>query len=415
MVFRTDSPSSVSGKRPLLAILLSLVLALGGCVEADRSVEAVRDTLPGGGERVRYGALPAEASSTLEPDLRIGVVEGDPRLMFGQIRGIEADDEGRIYVLDNQGGETRVFAPDGTFLRAIAGRGEGPGEVLDPNGIVRAPDGTLWIQDPRRWLLVRVTPEGEEVERMPMFVRQWGFVWNAIMDREGRIWTPVSHQVGEFRPPDPGLSESSHRTYLRFHDPRSGEGDSVFVAEQAARGWAIAFEAGWGFRSIPWEPSLHTAVDPSGAVWAARGERYRITRVDAQGDTLLVIEADVPPEPVTAQEREEFLATARERDADEERIARQILQVAREVKPVIAGLAADAEGNVWVRRQGRADETPLFDVFSPEGEYVGSFRIPARLPSYFPLRFRGGHLYALATDEMDVQSVVRIPLSLPEE
>ena len=408
------SPLLRNRRFPAPCAALILAVALAGCLDAGGSVEAVREALPGGGERVRYGPLPAEVPRALEPDLRIGVVEGESRYMFGQVRGIEADDEGRIYVLDNQAGETRVFAPDGTFLRAIAGRGEGPGEVLDPNGIVRAPDGTFWIQDPRRWLLVRVTPEGDEVERMPMFVRQWGFVWNATMDREGRIWTPVNHQVGEFRPPDPGLSESASRTYLRFHDLRSGEGDSVFVAERVARGWAIALEAGWGFRSMPWEPSLHTAVDPSGTVWVAHGERYRVTRVDARGDTLLVVEADVPPEPVTAEEREEFLAAARERDADEERIARQILQAAREVKPVIVGLAADEEGNVWVRRQGREGEPPRFDVFSAAGEYVGSVRVPARLPPYFPLRFRGGHLYALTTDEMDVQSVVRIPLPLPE-
>ena len=129
------------------------------------------------------------------------------------------------------------------------------------------------------------------------------------------------------------------------------------MAERTSRGFAISFEGGgWGVRSIPWEPGLHSAVDPAGAVRVAPGERYRIVRLDAGGDTVLVIEADVSPEPVTG------------------------------------------------------DEPAPFDVFDSSGNYRGTFRMPETIPAYFPLRFREGRLYALSQDEMDVQSVIRIPL-----
>jgi hypothetical protein len=410
-------PPSASGRRSRWPVtLLALVLApgLGACGEAGvaGSMEGVRDTLPNGAERIRYGALPAEPPEALTPDLRIGVVEGDLRYVFGQIRGIEADRDGRIYVLDGQAGETRIFGPDGTFRRAIARRGEGPGEALDPNGILRAADGTFWVQDPRRWLIVRLTPEGEEVGRIPMFVRQWGFVWDATVDRKGRIWTRVDHMVGEFRPPEPGFSESEFRTYVRFHDPRTEEGDSVFVSRIRNRGFAIVSDVGWGFRNVPWEPGLQMAVGADGEVWAARGGEYRIVRLDARGDTTLVIEAAVTPERVTPEDRERVLAAARDRGADEEQIARQILQGAREVKPIVAGLDVDDRGNLWVRRHGRDGEPPRFDVFGRDGTYLGSWQSPLRLPSYFPLRFREGLLYALALDDMDVQTVLRIPVPL---
>src|SRR5690606_2813863 len=50
-------------------------------------------------------------------ELRIGVTEGEPEYMFGNITGMAADRDGRIYVLDQQAQEVRIFDAQGTFLR----------------------------------------------------------------------------------------------------------------------------------------------------------------------------------------------------------------------------------------------------------------------------------------------------------
>jgi hypothetical protein len=89
-----------------VAVLVLLALAPPACGgDPDSSaVSAVRDTLPGGAERVRYGPLPVSDPDPLAEDLRIGVLEGDPVYQFGSVRGLAVGADGRIFVLDGQAG-----------------------------------------------------------------------------------------------------------------------------------------------------------------------------------------------------------------------------------------------------------------------------------------------------------------------
>jgi len=45
---------------------------------------------------------------------------------------VDADEAGKVYVLDRKAGQIKVFDPQGNFLRAIGRRGQGPGEFQEP-------------------------------------------------------------------------------------------------------------------------------------------------------------------------------------------------------------------------------------------------------------------------------------------
>jgi len=160
--------------RPLLAIIAAA--AVSSCAES-AGPPALRETLPNGALLVRYPDLPAIDDTVPEVteaqvDLQFGDLDGDdPNLIFGDIRGVQAASDGTIYVLDYQATEVRAYDPDGRYLRTVARRGEGPGEITEANGILLSGDTLLWMNDHARWVIIGVDPDGNEVRRFDKPVR----------------------------------------------------------------------------------------------------------------------------------------------------------------------------------------------------------------------------------------------------
>jgi hypothetical protein len=80
----------------------------------------------------------------LVEDLRIGSADGPLEEQFGDIWGVLPDATGRIYILDGQAQEVRVFEPDGRFSHSIGRRGEGPGEMTSAGGVRGRETATGW-------------------------------------------------------------------------------------------------------------------------------------------------------------------------------------------------------------------------------------------------------------------------------
>ena len=406
--------------RPRAGLLLTggllqaaLVAGSGGSDSGETSDRGVRDTLPNGTPRVSYGSLdsPTEASR-ITADLRIGSIEGEGPEVFGDVRGIEADTAGEIYVLDYQAAEVRVFSPEGLHVRTLSRRGEGPGELGASNGFVLAGD-TLFVYDHSKWLMMGLDrATGRELVRVPTPVRSYGYMWTGTRDDRGRFWKSSSHSdVAPTYPPEEGLQEVSARTYMNVYDPATEATDSVFIGEQSGASWvARVGESGFSYRSIPFRPTVATVVDPSGGFWQASTDRYRVARLSEAGDTSLVIEVAIDPLPVTAADRAAFVAPMAERSPEDARVAEEILAVAPTVRPVLKRLFVDEKGRLWVERMTDASAGPLWDVFSGEGDYQGSIRVAFEASAYLTPRIRNGRLYTLVQDDLDVPFVVRAPL-----
>ena len=131
-------PSHPTGGDPLFRLPAYFVLmaSLLACdsTDSEGSSERTVSTLPNGATKITYGTL--DSVATLTEDLRIGENDGQTPYIFGDVRSIEADSEGTIYVLDHQASEVRTFSASGEYLATIVGRGEGPGEVTGANGMV---------------------------------------------------------------------------------------------------------------------------------------------------------------------------------------------------------------------------------------------------------------------------------------
>jgi len=74
----------------------------------------------------------------------------------------------------------------------------------------------------------------------------------------------------------------------------------------------------------------------------------------------------------------------------------------------------DDAGNLWVQLVAEADEEGrLFDVFDPEGRYLGEVLLPFPV-EFFPAPIiRDGYMYAVMEDELEVPFLVRGRIERP--
>lgn len=150
------------GAAAVFLVVLGSIL-LGGCTSDSESTGAEPGTvhpkeafLPHsneidhkiGREKPPEEGLRAELAAALStPVGTLGVREGSGPELFGQIRDVTQDSQGRILVLDSEHGEVRIFGRDGAFIGAFGGRGEGPGEFRSPDHLALFGNGDLLVSD----------------------------------------------------------------------------------------------------------------------------------------------------------------------------------------------------------------------------------------------------------------------------
>ena len=394
-------------------ILLALAVgtAITACATDPPAGSPTRETLPNGAVLVRYPGLPAIDS--VDPDviearvdLRFGSREGDdPNFLFGDVRGIQAASDGTIYVLDYQAVEVRAYGPDGRFLRTIARRGEGPGEISEANGIFLSGDTLLWVHDYGQGRIIGVDPAGEEVRRFTKPIFSYGYIWDGTFDRHGRYWRRVEYSTDDNREIDTGPIEGREHEYYKSYHLSTEEVDSVYLGESTYRVYASP-RAGY---QVPFSASDIHVVSPAGGFWHANTGSYRLTRTGEGGDTLTVIEASLPDIPVTSEDRSAYVQGIVEREPEERRAAEAVAAMMPDFKPILEDLFVDDEDRLWVERAVPAGTPPFFDLFSEDGDRVGAVRFTFQ-PGY---RFwvRHGNIYTRIVDELGVQYVARAPLS----
>lgn len=393
---------------PLRISLLAASLA-AGCVpsgEAGPSWAGTIDTLASGQVAVTNTADPLwtpEATWRVTEELRIGSMdEVGPRL-FGEIMSLEIDPLGRIYVLEGQAHEIRVFGGDGAHVRTIGGEGGGPGEFNRPLHAQFGPDGHLWVIDPANNRLSVVDTAGVFLES---HASPGGFSmipWPGGFDDAGLYYAPFPRPQGErfeialvrygsgFAPID---------TLTVPEDPVERE---PFVLRIPGGGVAMA--------SVPFSAAFRWRLSPAGSIWGLLTGEYRFIELTPEGDTLRSVTRDFDPLPVT---RDDMAAAEAELEWFTSQGGKADLSRIPDTKPGAEDFFFDDQGNLWVfPYTERAEEGTRLDVFDPAGRYLGRVRLPFALNRRpYPV-IRGSTLVGVTEDELEVPYVVRARIEKP--
>lgn len=355
------------------------------------------------------------ADATLEPEVSIGELDGPEEYLFGGVSSIAVDDARNVYVLDGQAQEVLQYDELGSYVRTVARRGEGPGELALAYQLAVLPDGRLVVADANNqrvhlfgpgagdrdeWPLRDSHPYGSHLLWTDTAGRTWilhlampATGWDAMLKGvvivrgpDGAHLDTLPGPAGDFDPPE--LTASSR--------PRGPTGTSGFRTEP-----------------VPFSPAAVWAGHPHGGIVKGISSDYRID-LDL-GDRVLRIERAFDPIPVPPAERDHYRDSItdlmRYMDPDWEWNGPPI----PETKPVFRRLHSGKDGRIWVELspelRSAADpslgERIRFDVFEPDGTYLGAVNAPAEFRASINPVFDGDHVWAVTRDELDVQRVVR--------
>lgn len=408
-------PKRTHGTASLSALAVALaVLGCGDDASTTPGWTGTIDTLPSGTILVRNPASidgghagddgAPTATRLIEPDLRLGTADGDGPELFGQVRDIEADALGRIYVLDTQAKEIRVFGSDGAHLRNIGRAGAGPGELEEPTGMEWGRHEHLWVEDPRNNRYTVFDTTGALVATHPRNMNWRGFTWPGYFDGAGRLYLQ-----------DIDFSPEGREERLVRRDSTMAALDTFPLPEyepliyELVRNGLTRMAAG-----VPFSPRLQWLVARDGTLWFGVSGDYRLYQRALEGDTLRIVEREYEPIPVTSAERGEALDLEFYRDMAEQGADIDPARIPQ-FRPAWTSFTVDREGYLWVVPQIPDSMATALDVFDPEGRYLGRRIVSAPIQGATPGPvIRGEHLYAVTRDELGVQYVLRAPLGETE-
>lgn len=373
--------------------------------------------------------------ATLREELSIGVVEGKPEFMFGEIIDFAVSRDGAILIVDRKGLIIRHYDATGRFLGMIGRRGEGPGEHRAPPGVAFAPDGSILVWDTGTWRVNVFSPTGQyrRLWEIPRSTTQSASsARGLVVDTAGNV--AVRMAKVDF------ATSTITRYWVRLR-PNGTVLDSLFEPTVEGKTVSLRAERPGGATSssdLPFSPRPQIAFSPLGHFVTGFPDR-------------LAVELHRPGQPITSIRRpgaRPLSVTAFERDSARDRVT-DVMRRADptwrwgndeipRTKPFYDRIFIGADGRIWLPLiketlprmgaisgtsgsggpgrvappQRRPDGPPLseakvealYDVYEPTGVYLGQVKIP---PRHVVGVTRGDYLWAVAFDDDDVPMVKR--------
>lgn len=372
----------------LLAVALGAVACTGGDDIATNGLVVSIDTVGGVPHVLNSGT---SERWSLDSTVNIADAGGEP---FGRITGVVGDWKGGLYVADAIALRVYRFAPDGSYLGSLGGKGSGPGEF-------RSMEGLAWVAGKLASLDAgngRVTLLAADGEDPPLSVK-WQALTGALtleQTRPGEAYAPIAVPSAE-----PGRMDTKYLRLIGTGVPDTLPDYRAPLSRAAAVSCVSPGQIA-GF-SIPFAPRPYAARAPGNGTVVGSTGSYRLALLDAAGDTVRVTARDEQPVPVSdaewadAQARwANFQEQNRGADCDVSGITRPASM------PAFRGTLFDDRGRLWV--EAVAVGGYRLDVFDSTGVLVAELPAPPRDPSV-PMSVRTGRLFWTSADSLGVQTV----------
>jgi hypothetical protein len=384
--------------------ILLISLALLGCgSEARPSLVSATDSAgvavitshsPAWGDSARWSLSP-------EPALRIGSEAGDPLYELYRVIGVRQLRDGRILVVNAGTNELRFYGPDGSWIRSVGRRGEGPGEFRQMMYSQVGAD-SIFVWD---LALSRVSVFGDNGEYARSFLTQ---PFSRLTDRleDGRLL--LERMVSWSDDPKPGVQPVQVQYQL-------ADADGALLSDlgEFERSQHLVRIVGEGAASMgfPFARRSYTAALSDGFLHGT-GEHFEIREYGTSGELRRIVRLDSVPEAVGPGGMETYLtaAAAASENPDIRRILSDRLADVPlpSTRPTYSGIRVGPEGEIWLKQFSlvpgdvRSGEVPRWSVFDSSGAYLGTIALPAG----FELHQVGkDFVLGVTRNELDVQVV----------
>ena len=361
------------------------------------------------------------STARLVPEVSVGERDGPEEYLFGSVLSIAVDPAWNLYVLDRHAMHVQVYDSMGTHLETLGRRGEGPGELARAEAIAVLPDGRLLVRDPGNGRVQVFGPGPRELDQWPYNPGNTYTMAPLYTDAQDRVFLSAKDLSREDFTMHLIVLGTDGTQADTLPEPTSDyQAPSVHAEHTGEDGQTASFTG-----PVPFAPRFLWTMHPNGRFLSGISAEYRLDLPTADG--VLRIERVHAPVPVSDAERDyERQNTVR--------IVRFTVPNWRwsgppipQFKPVFRELAAGRDGRIWVRlsTEGRRvenedgdpdnpflqpvswHEATRYDVFEPDGTYLGAVDAPEDFQSFPPPVFDGDHVWAVTADEVGVERVVR--------
>jgi hypothetical protein len=402
--------------RRLSAIGLAVLAACGGEHGGTTSWQARRDTV---GDTVVVHTVSGSVwggPRQLVAQTTVGKADGEEYDMLGGFRAFAVAPSGSIYISDG-GPVLRKYAQDGHYLVTFGRKGGGPGEYANPDGgLAVLPDGRVLIRDPGNGRITVFDSSGT-------YLTSWRIAAGYFTSR--KLYADTAGRALTWVVADPDKPFEERRTALEYIGD-AGAGDTLIVPAWHVTESNISGSSknSMSISSVPFTAEAKWAFSPLGYFVGGVNDRYHITLF--RPNAPLAIEREI--EPVAVQ--------SAEASAEKERLTRQFRgnfpgwswngAAIPGTKPPFKELFVGDDGRLWVElsqpgRPQEADdpsdppvwkEPAVFDVFEPDGRYLGQVAAPQGFLEYPTPVFRGDTVWAGFEDADGVRYVKKFVLGM---
>jgi hypothetical protein len=306
---------------------------------------------------------------SLEEELCIGKGNEKQEYIFIRLWYLVVDEEENIYAMDQGESHIKVFDKNGTLLRAIGKKGEGPGELAQPNEIFVTGGNQLVVDDYIR-NLTYYSLDGKFIKAQSTAKI---FPVGILIDSLGRILAMTN--INE---PDKSGKEivlyDENLNYLK-----------TIISIPKPRPNPQILE--------PFQPEINWALSKDNSVIISFKEEFELQVFNAQGKLSKKITKEHEPVKITEQDVKQRIRRVPE--------GRKL--VVPKYFPAVHSLTADDEGRIFVHTYEKAEEGKFYnDVFDSEGRYIARVSLKDILQVW-----KKQKLYSIEEDEEGYQFIKR--------
>jgi hypothetical protein len=386
----------------------------------EASIDTISDTVV---VRTTSGSVWGD-TMVLVPEVEIGVLDGAPELIFGNIASFDVDARGRMWLMDGHVPELRVFARDGSYAMTVGRPGEGPGEFKGPDGgLAILSDGRVLVRDPANARIQVFDSAGSAVDT-------WQIRGN--FNTTNPLWKDDEDNVYTQLLIDPEADLADWQMGLVQYRPDGTVGDTLVIPESD---WEAPFlegrdEDNVNRNRLPFSPQESWLLHPEGYFVFGISRDYAFSMYrDAVRPGELPVRVEraselVPVTPGEAAEARDRITTNMRRSFPSWRWNGPDIP---QTKAAYSDLLVGEDGRIWVlvsvpsvevedplydpsdpnSIKDTWDEPVAFDVFEPDGTFLGHVQAPPDFSVSPTPRFEGEYVWGVTRDEFDVQRFVR--------
>lgn len=307
----------------------------------------------------------------LEEDLKIASPEEED-LMFQYLTFLIVDEAGNIYVSDSKAGHILVYDQNGTFVRKIGKRGQGPGEMVYPFELQILKKKELLVNDINQAKAHFFTLEGEflrqmTTSKMPAFRRPKA-------DSAGNI--VVSYAV----------TGKPVEMLLKKVDAELNPICDITSCIAVTQPPVIEYFEVRRSTTYVWN-----VMSTDEIIWGDL-KNYEIHVCNPEGVCLKKIVKDHKGVSINGEEKEKLTKNI----FGDNPVPSNVTLKFPDSYPPFIRFTCDAEGRIFVQRYDNAldEERINYDIFDAEGKYIAKTTL-----NYRPQIWKNGMMYCVERDE----------------